>query len=209
MRWIALLCVLASSTSVAGKPQTDFKDGDLILHTSTSSQSAAIRLATHSVYSHVGLIEVAEDGVFVIEAVQPVKRTPIGRFQARGLQQRWTVLRDPTLTAEQRASIVAEARRHLGKPYDFKFGWDDESLYCSELVRKAFARGAGKSIGRMQRLAELDLKLVKPALEGRYGKGAVPMTLELITPAALAEDATLEVVKTTFPEKLVARRSRT
>jgi len=204
MRWFALCCVLLSASAVASEPQP--LDGDLILHTSRSSQSAAIRLATHSVYSHVGVIEVAPDGVYVIEAVQPVRRTPLRSFQARGQQKRWTLLRDASLTSAQRSAIVAEARSLLGRPYDFRFGWDDETLYCSELVRKVYARGAGKSVGRMQRLEELDLSLVKPALEQRYGKAAIPLTLELVTPASLAADPTFRVVASTFPETLVSAR---
>lgn len=204
MRWIALACALLSSAAVAGEPR--FRNADLIFHTSRSSQSEAIRAATHSDYSHVGLIEVAPDGVFVIEAVQPVKRTPLRVFQARGRGKRWTVLRDGSLTHAQREAIVAEARSLLGRPYDFLFGWDDQTLYCSELVRKAYTRGAGKQVGRMQRLAELDLTRVGPALEQRYGRGSIPATLELLTPASLAEDPTFSVVQSTFPPGLTRTR---
>ena len=56
------------------------KDGDIIFQTSLSQQSHAIQLATHSKYSHCGLIFKRKSGVdewCVLEAVQPVKWTPL------------------------------------------------------------------------------------------------------------------------------------
>ena len=35
---------------------TQLRDGDLIFHTSQSAQSRAIQLATHSSYSHCGIV---------------------------------------------------------------------------------------------------------------------------------------------------------
>lgn len=210
MRRLALAFALFSLAAAASPPQSPREvllDGDLVFQTSRSSQSAAIRLATHSPYSHVGIVEVAEDGVFVIEAIQPVSRTPLAKWRERGQGGRWTVMRDPSLTDAQRARIVAEARKELGKPYDFKFGWDDDALYCSELVRKVFARAAGRSLGQLQSLGSLDLSALRPALEGRYGRGKIPLDQALVTPASLAADASLTQVKSDFRLPRVAARS--
>ena len=43
----------------------------------------------------------------------------------------------------------------MGKPYDPRFGWGDEALYCSELIHKAFLRGAGVALGEKERLGAL------------------------------------------------------
>jgi hypothetical protein len=62
-------------------------------------------------------------------------------------------------------------------------------MYCSELVVKAYARGADVSFGRMQRVAELRIAGLEAAIRARWGE--VPGDLELVTPASLAGDARL------------------
>ena len=193
-----LLTWLLVHTAAAPVPQ--LQSGDLVFHTSRSQQSAAIQAATHSPLSHVGLVEVTARGTFVLEAVQPVRRTPFERWRARGEAGRVLVLRHPAADAAARERVLQEARRHLGKPYDARFGWDDEALYCSELVHKAYARGAGLQLGRLERLGSLDLSVLGPALRERYG-ARIPLSLELLTPASLAADPALRVVHSDFTER--------
>ena len=64
--------------------QDEIKNGDLIFQTSLSGQSKAIQLATKSKYSHCGLIYKDGNDFYVFEAVQPVKRTPLDKWIARG-----------------------------------------------------------------------------------------------------------------------------
>ena len=203
MRWLKLSVLslsLLAHTAVAAPRSLEgtLKTGDLVFHTSRSRQSVAIQAATDSPLSHVGLVEVTPQGVFVVEAVQPVKRVPFARWKARGVNGRILVLRPEQLPEDKREAAVAEAKRHLGKPYDWRFGWGDESMYCSELARKAYTRAASVDYGKMERLGTLDVKKLGPALHQRYG-GKVPLDLELITPASLAADERLTVVHTDFP----------
>ncbi|MFB1480226.1 YiiX/YebB-like N1pC/P60 family cysteine hydrolase [Corallococcus sp. RDP092CA] len=181
---------------VAAKVRT----GDVVFQTSGSRQSKAIQAATHSPLSHVGLVEVTPEGVFVVEAVQPVKRTPFAQWRARGVKGRLLVMRPQGVDDAARARAVAEAKRHLGKPYDALFGWGDEAMYCSELVRKAYAAGAGVEYGKLERLGALDVAGLKQELAERY-RGPVPLDLELVTPASLAADARLAVVYSDFPRE--------
>jgi hypothetical protein len=203
MRWLRLSLLslsLLAHTAVAAPRSLEgqLKTGDLVFHTSRSQQSAAIRAATNSPLSHVGLVEVTPKGVFVVEAVQPVQRVPFAKWKARGAGGRILVLRPEQLPEAERMAALAEARRHLGKPYDWRFGWGDEALYCSELARKAYSAAAGVDYGKMERLGALDVKKLGPALRQRYG-GKVPLDLELITPASLAADERLSVVHSDFP----------
>ncbi|GMT98161.1 YiiX family permuted papain-like enzyme [Corallococcus caeni] len=181
--------------AVAAKVRT----GDVVFQTSGSRQSKPIQVATHSPLSHVGLVEVTPEGVFVVEAVQPVKRTPFARWKARGVKGRLLVMRPRGVDDAAKARAVAEAKRHLGKPYDALFGWGDEAMYCSELVRKAYAAGAGVEYGRMERLGDLDVAGLKREIAERY-RGPVPVDLELVTPASLAADARLAVVYSDFEQ---------
>ena len=60
------------------------RNGDIIFHTSRSSQSLAIQRATHSQYSHMGIIYVEAGEASVYEAVQPVKLTRLDDWVKRG-----------------------------------------------------------------------------------------------------------------------------
>jgi uncharacterized protein YycO len=211
-RWTSLLLALSllAHTAVAAPrlEEGQLKTGDLVFQTSRSRQSVAIQAATDSPLSHVGLVEVAREGVFVVEAVQPVRRVPFAAWKARGVGGRLLVLRPEQVPEEGRAAAVAEARRHLGKPYDWRFGWGDEALYCSELARKAYSAAVGVDFGKLERLGELKLERLGPALRQRYA-GRVPLQLELITPASLAADGRLAVVYSDYPAiRSVATPSR-
>jgi Permuted papain-like amidase enzyme, YaeF/YiiX, C92 family len=203
MRWLllSLLSLLLHGHTAFAAPQSlegKLKTGDLVFHTSRSRQSAAIQAATGSPLSHVGLVEVTPRGVFVVEAVQPVQRVRFAKWKARGVRGRLLVLRPEGVTEARKAAALREAKRHLGKPYDWRFGWGDEALYCSELVHKAYAAGAGEAYGKLERLGTLDVKRLGPELRERYG-GKVPLDLELLTPASLAADERLTVVHSDFP----------
>ncbi len=181
---------LAGIVAVSTEPQpVKFHDGDVVLQASRSERAALIRKASRSAYSHVGLIEVASDGVYVIEAVQPVSRTPLAKWVARGIDGRLTVLRFKGLTEEEGTRVVREAKRALGRPYDARYRWDDARLYCSELVAKAFARGAGKAVGRQEVLGELALSAEELKQAPALG---LSVTQTLLTPQSLADDAQFE-----------------
>src|ERR1700704_3182300 len=70
-----------------------FHDGDIIFQTSRSGQSRAIQLATHSRYSHMGIVFLENGKPVVLEAVQPVKWTPVAKWIARGEGGRYVVKR--------------------------------------------------------------------------------------------------------------------
>jgi len=102
------------------------------------------------------------------------------------------VLRPRAVDPAARARAVAEAKRFLGRPYDPLFGWGDDRIYCSELVVKAYERGAGVALGKRQRVGDLHLAGLEPAICARWGR--VPRDLVLVTPASIAEDPKLERV---------------
>ena len=162
-----------------------------MLQASKSGRSALIRKASRSPYSHVGIVEVANDGVFVIEAIQPVSRTPLAAWIKRGDCGWVTVLRAKGLDEPARRRVVRAAKKELGKPYDDRYQWDDEKLYCSELVVKAFARGAELSIGKQEQVKDLALTPAELAFAAKQG---VLGTQSLVTPGSLAEDDAFEVI---------------
>lgn len=187
--WLFVLALTVSPPTRAAEPA--LRAGDLVFETSTSSQSWAIQWATRSPWSHVGIVDVAEDGAFVIEALGKVSRTPWKAWRRRaGRGGELLVLRPRAVPEAGRAAAVARAKAFLGRRYDPRFGWGDDRIYCSELVVKAYERAAGISLGRRERLRDLRLFGIRGAAERRWG-GPIPQDLELVTPASIAGDARL------------------
>ncbi|MCE9670681.1 YiiX family permuted papain-like enzyme [Myxococcus stipitatus] len=203
MRGLLTLLLWLGAHAAGAKPRDalegQLQTGDIVLHTSRSRQSQAIQAATHSPLSHVGLVEVTPRGAWVVEAVQPVQRVPFTKWRARGVRGHILVLRPRGLDGEHRQRAVEAAKRHLGKPYDWLFGWGDEAMYCSELVRKAYTLGAGLELGRMEPLGSLDIAGLRAQLRERYGRD-IPLEQQLVTPASLALDEQLTVIHSDFPE---------
>lgn len=163
------------------------REGDIIFQVSHSSQSAAVAGASGSPITHVGLIAVEGDTVTVIEAVEPVGEVPIVQFIERGGM--WGVYRltDPPPDPTWGSLVVRAGRAMKGRRYDGLFQWNDDRIYCSELVWKAFARGAGIRLTETQRLGELDLSLppVQALIKKRTGERALNLDEQIVTPGAL------------------------
>ncbi len=190
--WLAVLGLAVSPRTRAAEPAV--RAGDLVFETSTSSQSWAIRWATRSPWSHVGIVDVGADGTYVIEALGKVSRTPWKAWRRRARRGGDLLVARPRGVPEPlRAEAVARAKEFLGRRYDARFGWGDDRIYCSELVVKAYERSAGVSFGRRERLGDLRTFGIRHAIERRWG-GPVPEDLVLVTPASIAEDARLERV---------------
>ena len=139
---------------------SSFKEGDLIFQTSLSSQSKAIQLATNSPLSHMGIIFMEEGKLFVYEAVQPVKLTPLDEWIDRGKDDHYVVKRlknaKKILTEDAISKLKNEGKKYLGKDYDIYFEWSDERIYCSELVWKMYYDALGIEIGKKEKLAKLE-----------------------------------------------------
>jgi uncharacterized protein YycO len=181
------------TTAAAAEP---LRDGDIIFHTSRSAQSLAIQRATHSPYSHMGVILHRNGKPQVFEAIARVQYTPLDQWIARGERRAYVVkrLKQP-LTDRQVGKLRASAEKYAGKPYDLYFEWSDARIYCSELVWKMYRDALGIELGSLQKLREFDLgdSLVKKKMRERYGSN-VPMNEPVISPVALFDSALLGTV---------------
>ena len=83
--------VLLAACGAAAAPAV--QDGDVIFQTSGSSQSRAIQRATHSTYSHMGIILYRGGRAFVFEAVATVRYTPLAEWIDRGSGGHYVVTR--------------------------------------------------------------------------------------------------------------------
>jgi len=177
----------------------NFQNGDIIFQASQSHQSKAIQMATHSPYSHMGIIYQQGDDLFVYEAVQPVKLTPLRDWIARGEGGHYVVKRikhaDHILSHEVLMKMRQAGEKYRGKDYDLYFEWSDARIYCSELVWKIYKEALGIEIGKLQKLGDFDLthNVVKAKMKERYG-AAIPTEELVISPAAMFNSDKLKTV---------------
>jgi len=106
----AVLCAWSCSPS----PAITVQEGDIVFQTSRSAQSQAVQLATHSPYTHMGLVLFRDGKPFVFEAIARVQFTPFVEWIHRGEEGRYVVkrLRDPELLGD-RARLSALKRAAL------------------------------------------------------------------------------------------------
>src|SRR5690606_7101957 len=155
--------------------------------TSQSKQCKAVQLATHSIYSHVGIIYRNDGQYFVYEAVQPVKLTPLNEWINRGKNQHYVVKRltnaEQLLTPENLAKMKEIGEQYKGKNYDIYFEWSDDNIYCSELVWKMYQEATGVELGKLEKLSDFDLssELVQQIMKERYGNN-IPWDEKVISP---------------------------
>ncbi|MEO7080346.1 MAG: YiiX family permuted papain-like enzyme [Flavobacteriales bacterium] len=179
----------------------ELRNGDLIFQSSLSGQSKAIQLATHSKYSHCGMVFQADTGKRewnVLEAVQPVQWTPLARWIARGEGSHYVVKRaqvDPPLSEQALMAVKNAGEQYLERDYDLYFGWGDDRIYCSELIWKAYQQATGLELGQLQQLREFDLAdpLVAKKLQERYG-AQLPLDEQVISPARIFESPLLSTI---------------
>lgn len=187
-------------------------NGDLVFQTIRSHQTTAILLASHTIYSHVGMMKLLPDGTpMVVEAVGPVREIPFKQWLHQGIGQRLMIKRWSDLSAEQAQAILAAARLDYGKPYDFFFLLDDKRIYCSELVYRAYQAGAQTRLGTLQKVAELDIDnfAVQKLLHERWQRHPLCQAAatnnfescltiikqqDIITPVSIADDIRLQTV---------------
>ena len=180
--------------------QGEIKNGDLIFQTSLSQQSKAVQLASGSKYSHCGIIFKEGNKFYVFEAVQPVKRTALDKWIARGQNGKYVIKRlknaGEVLTPATLLKMKEIGDKFKGKNYDLTFEWSDDRIYCSELIWKIYQRATGIEIGKPGKLGDFDLSSdpVKKKMKERYGNN-IPMDETVISPAAIFESDLLITVR--------------
>tara|TARA_B110000014_G_C20015705_1_gene526737 strand:- start:198 stop:878 length:681 start_codon:yes stop_codon:yes gene_type:complete len=141
--------------------ENEFKEGDLIFQITENGQSHAIQFLTKSKYSHVGIIIRKENKLFVFEASNKVRFTPIKKFITSGVNSHFAVKRlknaNQILTKEALIKMKKIGEKYYNKNYDLCFEWTDEYIYCSELVWKIYKEGVNIELGNPIPLKNYDL----------------------------------------------------
>lgn len=213
----ALAAVLGVGLTLApAKEMPPLETGDIVFQTTSTSASNAIMLASGTRYTHVGLVSMNKAGKpIVIEAVGPVREVPLEKWIKNGEDSLITVKRIKGLTEDQGKEAIASARQHLGRPYDHFFYETLDEIYCSELIYLAFKNGPGITVGKEEKVRELNIdtgaaqKLIRtrwkrhPLCQSQGAKSfeaCYQLILEqkLVTPASIARDPQVEEVYTNY-----------
>ena len=193
------MCVLVGLIAIvvgcgpAPPPSYGPREGDVVFQSLPRCDLVdAIEGATTSPFSHCGIVVRRGDAVSVLESFREVHETPLDEWVARGRGRAFAVfrLRDPWRT--RISAFVDAARRFEGRPYDSHYSFDDDAIYCSELIFKAFKTATGEALGTTQRLAQLNWPPFEALI--RRLEGAIPLDREMITPRALSEAPQLREV---------------
>lgn len=192
-----------SGSKTESKSANKIHDGDLIFQTSESKQCEAVRIATNSKFSHCGIILFVNGGEFVLEAVQPVKITPLEEWITHGKEHKYVIKRlknaETLLTEETLDKMKAYGKQFLGKEYDAYFEWTDTRIYCSELVWKIYKNGAGIELSKLKQLKDFNLsdERVEKIVKERYGND-IPFDEKVVAPSDLVDSSLLKTVIDTY-----------
>jgi hypothetical protein len=196
---VSLALVAGITACGAGIPSGEFREGDILFQTSRSAQSQAIQSATHSRWSHMGVLVLDRGKLRVLEAVQPVRMTPLDEWIARGKGGEVVVKRLTDADKILSPPVLDQMRRighgFLGRGYDLTFEWSDQRLYCSELVWKLYDRGAGVQLSTLHHLSDFDFSApaVQKVMRQRYG-AHLPLEEPVVSPEDIFESSRLRTV---------------
>ena len=191
---------ISDISAISGGPGglVEVLDGDIIFQPSAlSTQSLAIKLATHSPYSHCGIVFFKDGKPWVFEAIRTVSWTPLDAWIRRGVDGHYVLLRlrdrERLLTPGALAAMREVAGGFGGKDYDLMFQWTDDAIYCSELVWKIYERGAGLELVPLRRIRDYDLNHdeVQRKIKERFGFD-IPWDEQVVAPSDLMESPLLE-----------------
>jgi hypothetical protein len=170
------------------------QEGDIVFQSLPYSRLInAIEGATGSPLSHCGIVAKSGDEWVVYEAYRNVEATPLRKFIFRGRDHGFAVYRLRQKYRDHIPAMLKCGRGYLGRPYDTRYRLDDERIYCSELVYKAYLKASGGELGKLVALRDLHWQPHREIIE-RYEGGPPPLDRQIITPKHLAQAPQLELV---------------
>lgn len=126
---LLIVCVLLCASCRRGGDLSALREGDVVFIETRSFQSKFIKLGMMSIWSHCGIAVDTPEGVQIMEADTTVRILPVEKFINRSVGKKYIIKR-PT----QQLSQPIDKEEWLGRWYDLVFSFENEEVYCSELV---------------------------------------------------------------------------
>jgi len=168
---VFFLCLIISVSAVSAQ----WRNGDVIFSKTKGTQAIAVEAATESPWTHVAVIFIRNGKPMVLEAIQPVQIISLKSYLDRGGPKAvhcYKRLKDTSLIkGDGMSKATIWAKKHVGKDYDGRFQWSDNTLYCSELVWKVYSQCADIKLCRIRKVKEYNLQhpKVKKLIQDRFG----------------------------------------
>jgi hypothetical protein len=178
----------------------DVRDGDVFFQHLPGKLGSVIADVTDSSLTHCGMAVHVGGEAHIIEAIGPVRCIPLAKWLKQGDRGHFLQMRLKSLTDDQIAKTVKAAESLLGLPYDLQYELDDQKIYCSELVYKAYVRGAGIEVGKKETLGDLNWRRHEKFIRVLAG-GELPLDRQMVTPQSIAGDPQFKLMYSTFPER--------
>ena len=169
MKTIILLILIFNKIFV---PQ----DGDLVFQDiDCDSVCDAIEDVTKGLcnasISHIGMVITINDSLYVLEAInEGVGLTKYSEFLSRSLDSegkaKVMVLRLKNKYTHLIPAAIKSALRYINKPYDYFFEFNNDSLYCAELIYFAFKEANNNE--EFFEAAPMTFKCLKTGLINEY-----------------------------------------
>jgi len=181
-----------------GSKYERLQTGDVVFQYTGGEQGEAVEAATGSKYTHCGIVFEQDRKLYVLEAVQPVKVVTLDSFRRRSKIFHARRLKNRSiLNAAAMEKGLAWGRKQIGKDYDPLFQWDNETLYCSELVWKIYKQSTGIELCKTKTFKSyfLEKPAVRAVIQKRYGDlERLPEKEPVVAPSDLAASDLLEEV---------------
>lgn len=158
---------------------------------------------------HVAIAEVSSDTTWIIDATiaHGVDRHPLDTFLTDFTLKDGSLpvfivkrLKDPSNAAE----YVENCKRFLGQPYDVHFLPDNDSLYCSELVRDSYVGHDGNYVFDIAPMnfkdPEGNIPLYWEQLFGLLGQ-SVPQDVPGTNPQEMSRSEALKTVEVSLDKR--------
>lgn len=158
--------------------------GDLVFQSLPQNDLVlAIEGISESQYSHCGIVVYKDGSWMVLEAIGPVKYTPLYEWVQRGRNEAFATYR---LKNNSKIDIfISKAEIFLNRPYDVRYRFDDEKIYCSELIYKAYQKSHNIKLGKISKLGDMPWKNYEKTIR-KYEQGPPPLQRPMITPKSLS-----------------------
>lgn len=157
----------------------------------------AVKGVSESQWCHCGVVDRVDGKWIVNEAVGGgVRQTPLAYFLLRGDEIRFAVYRLTDPFHQQAEKFAKSCVQYLGRPYDSKYELDDEKIYCSELVYKAYLSATGETLVNTQELGDLKWEGYVDDIKHYSESNDLAAVLErdVVTPVALTHSSRLQKV---------------
>jgi hypothetical protein len=197
------LCVIIAAAGLAwvlgpaylAAAQYEPQEGDIVFQSMPHTPLIdAIEGASECPLSHCGIVGKKEGQWVIYEALHGVEITPLKAFLWRGRQGGFAVYRFKESYRPQIPATLAAVQKYLGRPYDIRYELDDEKIYCSELIYKAWRDVTGQELGKLVRLGDLKWQPYESTIRQLEG-GEPPLDRMMIAPRDLALAPQLELVQ--------------